>query len=330
MNASIQIKTHSVSSARNKNTHILRNSTSYENPRIIVLVQNDLRNFQKPEKAKPTKAVMKNEAERKKELKKVNSAIAVYTKRIEAINPEDEEKRKRIQKLEEKRRELLKKREELKQAKEVEETRGKKQKHHYIEFEMSLTNSNEYLQDDEFVELFKELQTQFLKNNLFQELQLETNVVHLDQFSLHSHAIFKLPEGKTWKKHLAQFNGKDGREIYKQISKAWHGFVKKALFDRFGIELEPMQSGKRYKSLRSFKKENPVQILEKVEKINSSEDMSGLDGNIVNAYKSALRIQEQLNLSSLSKSKSTQSESYSNQQDTEAQESSTSSHRRRR
>lgn len=321
MNASIQIKTHSVSSARNKNTHILRNSEAYENPRIIILLQNDNTRFSKPTKAKPERAVLQNEENRKNELKKVNSAIAVYTKRIEAILPDDddEEKRKRLQKLEEKKRELLKKREELKEAKEVAETRGKKQKHHYIEFVFSITNSNAYLEDDEFVELFQELQTEFLKNNnVFKGLEMETNAIHLDQYSVHSHALFKLPEGITWKKYLAQFDVVDGREAYRQLAKVWHSYVKTSLFKNFGITLENQESGKRYISLKSFKKQNPIPNIEKSEKINSSEDMSGLDGNIVSAYRSALRNHELL----LSKSKeSTQSENSNNQRVTEAQPS---------
>lgn len=323
MNASVQIKTHSSTSARNKNTHILRNSEAYENPRIIVLYQNDLRNFQKPEKQKPEMAVLKNEDERKKELNTVNSNIRTYQKRIEAIIPDDEQKRKRILKMEEKLRELLKKREELKQAKEVTETRGKKQKHHYIEFVMSITNSNEYLQDEEFVEVFQELQIEFLKNNLFQELELETNAIHLDQYSVHSHALFKLPNGVTWKKYLAQFDGKDGREIYKQISKAWHSLVKNALFQRFGITLENQTSGQRYKSLRNYKKQNPVQILKKEEKIVSEPNMSDLEG--VSPYLIEMMRRAEANHElAISNGKSTQSESSSSQRDTEAQPSSSS------
>ena len=42
MNTSVQIKTHSTTSAKNKNTHILRNSEAYKNPNILVIQKNDI------------------------------------------------------------------------------------------------------------------------------------------------------------------------------------------------------------------------------------------------------------------------------------------------
>jgi hypothetical protein len=322
VNASIQIKTHSVSSAANKNTHILRNSEAYENPNIIILAQPQNR-FSKPTKEKPKRAVLKNEEERKKELNRVNAAISVYTKRIEAIIPDDEGKRKRIQRLEQKRRELLKKREELKQQKQVEEARGRKQEHYYVEFIFSITDSSEYRNNDEFVDAFIELQNRFLNIKFCEDLEIWTNAIHLDQFSVHSHVMFKIPEGQTWKKHLQKFEKKDGRVVYKALGKHWHNLAKNKLSEQFGIELENQTSGKRYISLRNYKKQNPVQILEKEEKINSRPDMSGISPSLRSLLERAIETNEKVN--SHLNSKSTQSESSNSQQDTEAQPSSSPS-----
>ncbi len=377
MNASVQIKTHSHTSARNKNTHILRNSEAYENSRIIVLYDNDLRNFQKPKKEKPAKAVLKNEAERKSELKKINSAVSVYQNRIDALLPKNEQdeikKRKellkalrkqnealrgeerkaikeiikdeeksletvrngfiqsipqalasRVLKLQEKLSELFEKRESFKEAKKIPETRGREQKNFYVEFIFSITNSSEYRNDEEFVEVFAELQNKFLR--AFKGLELKTNAVHLDQFSVHSHALLRLPDETSWEKYFSQFRAEDGRDFYKQMAKTWHSLVKTALFKNFGITLENQTSGKRYKSLKTFKKENPIQNHEKEEKINSERDMSDLS-DISPQFRKLLesaKANHELANSLFSNGKSTQSESSSNQQVAEAQPSSSS------
>ena len=319
MNASVQFKTHSSSSGANKNTHILRNSEAYKNPNIITLFQQD-KKFTKPKKEKPAKAVLKNEKERKSELKKINSAISVYTKRIEAITPpEDEEKQKRIFKMQEKLKELFEKREELKQAKEVPETRGRKQEHYYVEFEISLTNSNEYKDNIDFVATFEKLQNKLLNTKLFDGLELITNVIHLDQYSVHSHAMFKIPDGQTWNKHLKQFH-EDGRKVYKALAKVWHSLAKSEVKKEFGIELEDLQSGKRYKSLRELKKEKPVQNLEKVEKINSRANMSEISTHLKGLVERVEQTREQTK-SLFSKSKTSEAQERSVTSDSEQEQS---------
>ena len=69
MNTSVQIKTHSTTSAKNKNTHILRNSEAYKNPDILVIQKNDIA-FKK-EKEILQKEILKQEENRKYELKKM-------------------------------------------------------------------------------------------------------------------------------------------------------------------------------------------------------------------------------------------------------------------
>ena len=80
MNTSVQIKTHSTTSAKNKNTHILRNSEAYKNPDILVIQKNDIA-FKK-EKEILQKEILKQEENRKYELKKINSSINTYKKRF--------------------------------------------------------------------------------------------------------------------------------------------------------------------------------------------------------------------------------------------------------
>lgn len=346
-------------------------------PNIIVVFDRQ-RPLSAPKQKEQPKKIQKSEAERKSELKKINSAISVYENRIDALLPKNEqdelkkrkevlkalrkqaekalrsEERKRVKeiikdeekslktirngfiqalpqtlktkvsKMQEKLRELLKKREGFKEAKEVLETRGKKQKIHFVEFELSITMSNEWKENKEFVKTFQKLQSDFLQNRFFGELEMELNSIHLDQFSLHSHAMFKLPDGVTFDQHLRNSIHRDGREAYKILNKAWHNVVEREMKSRFGIEIEEMQSGKRYKSLREFKKENPIPNLEKEEKINPERDMSDLDGvspHLIEMMRRAEKRNEEIN-SLFSNGKSTQSESSSNQQVAEAQPSS--------
>lgn len=199
------------------------------------------------------------------------------------------------------------------------ETRGKKQKIHFVEFELSITMSNEWKENKEFVKTFQNLQTQFLKNKFFAELELELNVVHLDQFSLHSHAMFKLPDGKTFDTHLREVN-KDGRIAYEILNRAWHNTVEKELKAKFGIEIEEMQSGKRYKSLRDFKKQNPVQNLEKVEKINSRANMSAIPTHLKGLVERVEQTREQTK-SLFSKSKTSEAQERSVTSDSEQEQS---------
>lgn len=388
MNTSIQTRKQKTHKASNKKLYNLRDKADQilERERLkidknIIVVFDRQRPLSAPKAKELPKKIQKSEAERKSELKKINSAISVYENRIDVLLPKDEqdhikkkkeylkslrkqaekalrsEERKtikeiikdeekslntarnefiqsipqaltsRVLKMEEKLKELFKKREELKEAKEVPETRGKKQKIHFVEFELSITMSNEWKNNKEFVKTFQELQTQFLKNKFFADLELELNVVHLDQFSLHSHAMFKLPEGKTFDAHLREVN-RDGRKAYEILNRAWHTAVEKELKAKFGIELDEMESGKRYISLRDFKKQNPVQILEKEEKINPTQDMSEISTHLRDIVKRAEQTKEKIN-SLFKKEKTSEASERSNTSDSEQTESQSNRRNRR-
>ena len=261
MNTSVQIKTHSKSSAKNKNTHILRKSEAYKNKNILVIEQNDIA-FKK-EKEILQKEILKQEENRKYELKKINSSINTYKKRLELATDE-----KQKEKLEKKLNEYLEKREDLKQNKssEVKETRGRKKEKHFVELEFSLTRSNSYKNKEEIQQALISSQNETIKHfKMFDDMQVVTNVMHKDQHSLHTHLLFKLPKNKTFdtllKSEIVERGLETGRNVYKAIQDFFNGTVREKLKD-FNIEIGTHETGKSYSGLRKYKENNPLDILQ--------------------------------------------------------------------
>lgn len=261
MNTSVQIKTHSTTSAKNKNTHILRNSEAYKNPDILVIQKNDIA-FKK-EKEILQKEILKQEENRKYELKKINSSINTYKKRLELATDE-----KQKEKLEKKLNEYLEKREELKENKssEVKETRGRKKEKHFVELEFSLTRSNSYKNKEEIQQALISSQNKTIKHfKMFDDMQVVTNVMHKDQYSLHTHMLFKLPKNKTFdtllKSEILERGLKTGKNVYKAIQDFFNGTVREKLKD-FNIEIGTHETGKSYSGLRKYKENNPLDILQ--------------------------------------------------------------------
>lgn len=261
MNTSVQIKTHSTTSAKNKNTHILRKSEAYKNKNILVIEQNDFA-FKK-EKEILQKEILKQEENRKYELKKINSSIATYKKRLELATDE-----KQKEKLEKKLNEYLEKREELKENKssELKETRGRKKEKHFVELEFSLTRSNSYKNKEEIQQALISSQNETIKHfKMFDDMQVVTNVMHKDQHSLHTHLLFKLPKNKTFdtllKSEIVEKGLETGRNVYKAIQDFFNGTVREKLKD-FNIEIGTHETGKSYSGLRKYKENNPLDILQ--------------------------------------------------------------------
>ena len=257
MNTSVQIKTHSNSSAKNKNTHILRKSEAYKNPDMLVIQKNDIA-FKK-EKEILQKEILKQEENRKYELKKINSSINTYKKRLE--NATDE---KQKEKLEKKLNEYLEKREELKENKssELKETRGRKKEKNFVELEFSLTRSNSYKNKEEIQKALISSQNETIKHfKMFDDMQVVTNVMHKDQHSLHTHLLFKLPKNKTFdtllKSEIVEKGLETGRNVYKAIQDFFNGTVREKLKD-FNIEIGTHETGKSYSGLRKYKENNPL------------------------------------------------------------------------
>ena len=261
MNTSVQIKTHSTTSAKNKNTHILRNSEAYKNPDILVIQKNDIA-FKK-EKEILQKEILKQEENRKYELKKINSSINTYKKRLELATDE-----KQKEKLEKKLNEYLEKREELKENKssEVKETRGRKKEKHFVELEFSLTRSNSYKNKEEIQQALISSQNETIKHfKMFDDMQVVTNVMHKDQHSLHTHMLFKLPKNKTFdtllKSEILERGLKTGKNVYKAIQDFFNGTVREKLKE-YNLEIGTHETGKSYSGLRKYKENNPLDILQ--------------------------------------------------------------------
>lgn len=261
MNTSVQIKTHSKSSAKNKNTHILRKSEAYKNKNILVIEQNDFA-FKK-EKEILQKEILKQEENRKYELKKINSSINTYKKRLELATDE-----KQKEKLEKKLNEYLEKREDLKQNKssEVKETRGRKKEKHFVELEFSLTRSNSYKNKEEIQQALISSQNETIKHfKMFDDMQVVTNVMHKDQHSLHTHMLFKLPKNKTFdtllKSEIVERGLETGRNVYKAIQDFFNRTVREKLKE-YNLEIGTHETGKSYSGLRKYKENNPLDILQ--------------------------------------------------------------------
>ena len=261
MNTSVQIKTHSNSSAFNKNTHILRNSEAYKNPDISILQKNDIA-FKK-EKEILQKEILKQEENRKYELKKINSSINTYKKRLELATDE-----KQKEKLEKKLNEYFEKREDLKQNKssEVKETRGRKKEKHFVELEFSLTKSNSYKNKEEIQQALISSQNETIKNfKMFDKMEVVTNVMHKDQYSLHTHMLFKLPKNKTFdtllKSEIVERGLETGRNVYKAIQDFFNRTVREKLKE-YNLEIGTHETGKSYSGLRKYKENNPLDILQ--------------------------------------------------------------------
>ena len=261
MNTSVQIKTHSTTSAKNKNTHILRNSEAYKNPDILVIQKNDIA-FKK-EKEILQKEILKQEENRKYELKKINSSINTYKKRLELATDE-----KQKEKLEKKLNEYFEKREDLKQNKssEVKETRGRKKEKHFVELEFSLTRSNSYKNKEEIQQALISSQNETIKHfKMFDDMQVVTNVMHKDQHSLHTHMLFKLPKNKTFdtllKSEIVERGLETGRNVYKAIQDFFNRTVREKLKE-YNLEIGTHETGKSYSGLRKYKENNPLDILQ--------------------------------------------------------------------
>ena len=261
MNTSVQIKTHSTTSAKNKNTHILRNSEAYKNPDILVIQKNDIA-FKK-EKEILQKEILKQEENRKYELKKINSSINTYKKRLELATDE-----KQKEKLEKKLNEYLEKREDLKQNKssEVKETRGRKKEKNFVELEFSLTRSNSYKNKEEIQQALISSQNKTIKHfKMFDDMQVVTNVMHKDQYSLHTHMLFKLPKNKTFdtllKSEIVERGLETGRNVYKAIQDFFNRTVREKLKE-YNLEIGTHETGKSYSGLRKYKENNPLDILQ--------------------------------------------------------------------
>lgn len=266
MNTAIQVKTHNNKSASKKNVHILRESDDYKNVDIEILKSTPDYKFQDIVSPVP-RVDVKSEKQRQKELRNINNKINTYSKRLIVFH--EQNNTKKIESLTKQIEELNLQKEHLKEIKSTPESRGKKKTQNYVEFELSITKSNEWLQNGEMQNALKRAVARLQKTKIFKKLTVVTEVLHKDQHSLHIHLLTKLPDGKTWdsvlKEQVSSNKGfKNGRDIYKNISNTFQKLVKEEILlskipNAHSLIKFSHSKGIKYLSLREYKRLNPLQ-----------------------------------------------------------------------
>lgn len=84
----------------------------------------------------------------------------------------------------------------------------------------------------------------------FPDLEPVVGAVHLDQYSLHAHVMFKVPDETTWRKFCDERYG-GNRELAVALTQSWHDHIGKT------VKIKPLKvgEGKRYKKLKAYKAE---------------------------------------------------------------------------
>ena len=239
-------------SASRKSHHILREDII--NPNIII-IKNIANDFNSPSKKIP--CIEKNNIKKITELK---NKINIYSKRlVEYLSRTDNSvPSKRIEKLKNQIFELeadLLKTDYIP----ITETRGKKRKIDYFELELSLTKSNTHKKNPAFQNAVNNaVNTTIKKLVLEKNMKVIRQVMHLDQYSIHEHVLFKLSPRITADEILTGLTiSNDGRDGVKLINDTFHSEVKKEL-QALGVELETQQTKKKYLKLSEYKKQNPL------------------------------------------------------------------------
>lgn len=251
-NATVQIKTLTPRQAVNRVNENLRLGTKFTSQDIVVLEDNLASTSFSPEK----KERSNEDKEIGQKINALRASIKTYQKRISQTTDE-----KKITKMQNKILGYEDEIQNLETQKSGNETRGRKKEKQFVEMIFSLTNTeptNENLNNR-----FAQAQAEYLKM-CFGNLELVTNVVHLDQNSLHAHAIFKIPKGKTWtecvlKENKALLTEKHSskklydalKQAYKSVAHHFQNFMAEEL----NIKFNKLKNGVFYKSLSKYKKE---------------------------------------------------------------------------
>ena len=257
-NATIQIKTLTPRQAIFRSNENLRLGTKFTNPSIVVLENNLASTSFSAEK----KERSKEDKEIGKKINALRSSIKTYEKRISQTTDE-----KKIAKMQSKVTEYLTEIRNLETQKSGNETRGRKKEKQFVEFIFSLTNTEP--SNSDLNNRFALAQSNFLKK-YFGSYELVTNVMHLDQTSLHAHAIVKLPKGKTWTELILkktqqevkpteeQIKERSAKPIYDALKKGYESLAKhfqNFMSQELNIRFDKLKSGVFYKSLSKYKKE---------------------------------------------------------------------------
>lgn len=264
-NATLQIQNKSGRSAISRANENLRQGLKFSDPKIVVVANNvSTTNFSQPQKLR-----LENDVEISKKINSINSSIRTYEKRILAeTNPQ------KILKMQLKISSYKSEIAALKNQKSGAETRGRKKEKNFVELIMSLPGIKP---QGEIVQKFIEAQKNYL-NKFFGKAELVVNAVHLDQHSIHSHAILKIPPSVTWSEYLFKRlkvnpeNTKKARtdalrQAYGTLANGFQNFMGEQLNVRF----DPLQNGIKYTGLKKYKLENPLEALKSSNETKSAE-----------------------------------------------------------
>lgn len=264
-NATLQIQNKSGRSAISRANENLRQGLKFSDPKIVVVANNvSTTNFSQPQKLR-----LENDVEISKKINSINLSIRTYEKRILAeTNPQ------KILKMQLKISSYKSEIAALKNQKSGAETRGRKKEKNFVELIMSLPGIKP---QGEIVQKFIEAQKNYL-NKFFGKAELVVNAVHLDQHSIHSHAILKIPPSVTWSEYLFKRlkvnpeNTKKARtdalrQAYGTLANGFQNFMGEQLNVRF----DPLQNGIKYTGLKKYKLENPLEALKSSNETKSAE-----------------------------------------------------------
>lgn len=251
-NATIQIKTLTPRQAINRVNENLRLGAKYNAPNIVIHEDNRASISFSPEK----KERSNDDKEIGRKINALRSSIKTYEKRISQCD--DEKKKIKMQnKVTDYHTEIR----ALESKKSGTETRGRKKEKHFVEFIFSLTNTEP--SNNDLNNRFSLAQSKYL--NYFKDLELVSNVTHLDQHSVHSHAIFKIPKGQTWtqclldKAKVAELIEKNSsRKLYNALKKSYETIARHFqdfMGKELGIRFDSLKKGIFYKSLSKYKKQ---------------------------------------------------------------------------
>ena len=258
-NATIQIKTLTPRQAINRTNENLRLGEKFKETKNVIVLENNLASTsfstEKKERSQEDKEIGQK-------INALRASIKTYQKRISQTTDE-----KKIAKMQNKILGYEDEIQNLENQKSGNETRGRKKEKQFVEFIFSLTNTEP--NNSDLNNRFAQAQSNFLKK-YFGSYELVTNVMHLDQTSLHAHAIVKLPKGKTWTELILkktqqkveftdeQIKERSSKPIYNALKKGYEiiaGSFQNFMSKELNIRFDKLKSGVFYKSLTKYKKE---------------------------------------------------------------------------
>ena len=253
-NTAIQMKSHTGRSACNKSKHNERKDNHIKNPNFVILYKDNYHTFHYKEpvkKPKTTQKMLDKEKALKGQIATLNAKINTYEKRLVEYQSRENPNLKQIDKLKAKIEDCKTKKAELPKQ---QDRRGRPITKRYVEFEFSLTNSNHNKHDKRvqqaFIKSVNELREQ---NPIFRHLKPTSDIMHLDQESLHIHNINKINSKKCLTSILKELDPQNSnRNFLSNMQNQFNELVRKNMKE-LDLEIEPQQKGIKYLPLKKYK-----------------------------------------------------------------------------